>query len=47
MILQTDNSTNELQEIQEGSQKIQRGTPVYKTEPEQEIVVNNVHCASK
>lgn len=47
MILQTDNSTNDLQEILEGSQKIKRSTSVYKTEPEQEIVVNNGHCASK
>ncbi|XP_051770958.1 ankyrin repeat domain-containing protein 1b [Ctenopharyngodon idella] len=34
----TDNSTNDLQEILEGSQKIKRSTSVYKTEPEQEIV---------
>ncbi|KAK9965426.1 hypothetical protein ABG768_004519 [Culter alburnus] len=34
----TENSTNDLQEILEGSQKTKRSTSVYKTEPEQEIV---------
>lgn len=39
MILQTDNSTNDLHEIKE-SQKIKTSTPVYKTQPKQEIVVS-------
>lgn len=47
MILQTENSTNDLQQILEVSQKTKRSTSAYKTEPEQGIVVNNGHGASK
>jgi len=46
MILLTDNSTNDLQDILQGSQKILISTPVYKIKSEQEIV-NNGHFASE